>query len=273
MPKTENERIAAKTRDSQFKHILINEFELSPKEAEGIVATAGEVYDLKNYSPSNQADKNKIVKTVVSKKAKHGPPLEELPKVNVTLTRKLPKEDKEFYRQENKPALRQTQILRMTAEALEQGGLLTQEDLSDILEVSTRTVRRDIRNIEENGFDVITRGVYQDIGPGVSHKTRIIELYLEYNTYTDIQRKTGHSPQAIKRYIVNFGRVLLCVKKDFTVKETAHTVGISANLVKEYTELYLRFNDKDHIDRIADILKLAQDKAAVKAAAKKGAKI
>ena len=74
----------------------------------------------------------------------------------------------------------------MTEEALEQDGVLTQSDLADILEVSSKTIKRDINDLREKDFEVTTRGVYQDIGPGISYKTKIIKLYLEYNTYSEI---------------------------------------------------------------------------------------
>lgn len=271
MPKTELQRVEAKTRDSQFENILVEEFELSPREAEAIADTAHDVYDLQHYDPEQQIQNGKIVRTVVSKSAKHGPKLEDLPKTQVTLTKRVSKEDKKLYRQENKPSVRQTQILRMTEEALDQGGLLTQDDLADILEVSTRTIRRDIKKLKQKGFNVSTRGVYQDIGPGVSHKTKIIKLYLEYNTYSDIQIKTRHSPTAIKRYIQNFGRVLLSYKKDLSIKETARVVGLSEKLVKEYLELYMKYNSDEYQERIADIVDKARNKASVNAEVKKGA--
>lgn len=134
MPKTKVQRVKVKTRNSQFENILIEEYELSPREAEAIVETAQDVYDLQHYNPDHHIEKGKIVRTVISKNAKHGLRLEKLPKVQVTLTKTISKEDKNLYRQEDKPTLRQAQILRMTKEALQQGGLLTQEDLADILE-------------------------------------------------------------------------------------------------------------------------------------------
>ena len=270
MSKTELERVTVKTLDSQFAYILKEQFEFSPREAKAIVQTANEVYQLKHYDPSYHVDKDKIVRTVVSKKAKHGPKLEELPKVQVELTKKITKQDKELYRIEDKPGLRRAQILRMTNEAIEQGGLLTQEDLADILEVSTRTIRRDIKRLKNGGFDVPTRGTYQDIGPGVSHKTKIVQLYLEYNTYSEIQRKTRHSPAAIKRYITDFGRVLLSLKSNLSIKETGYIVGISEKLVREYTELYFKYNTEENRDRLADIVKIAEKKASVRTEAKKG---
>ena len=270
MSKTELDRVTVKTKDSQFEYILKNRFEFSPREAEAIVEAANEVYQLQHYDPSYHVSKDKIVRTVISKKAGHGPVLEDLPKIQVTLTESITKEDKQLFRIENKYNLRRVKILRMAEESLEQGGLLTQEDLADILEVSARTIRRDIKKLKTQGISVPTRGTYQDIGPGVSHKTKIIKLYLEYNTYSEIQRKTRHSPGAIKRYINDFGRVLLAIKNKLSIKETAHIVGISERLVKEYTELYFKYNSSEYKEHIADIVNIAEKKTSVKTEAKKG---
>jgi DNA-binding Lrp family transcriptional regulator len=273
MGKTELERVKSKTLDNQFGYILQDQFEYSPREAEAIVETANEIYQLQHYDPSEHVEKGKTIRTVIDKEAPHGPELEELPKVQVTLTKSINKEDKETYRQENKPSLRGIKILRITNEAIEQGGVLTQEDLADILEVSTRTIRRDIRELKQSGYNVTTRGVYQDIGRGVSHKIEIVKLYLEYNSYTEIKRTTRHSSTAIKRYISHFGRVLLSIKKDLSVKETAHIVGISEKLVRDYTELYLEYNTEEYQERLADIAHIATSKASVETEAKKGVKI
>lgn len=273
MGKTEIDRVKSKTLDNQFSYILQEQFEYSPREAKAIVETVNDIYQLQHYDPSDHVEKGEIIRTVIDKDAQHGPDLEELPKVQVTLTKTIHKEDKEIYRQENKPSLRGIKILRMTNEAIEQGGVLTQEDLADILEVSTRTIRRDISKLKQAGYDVPTRGVYQDIGPGVSHKIEIVKLYLEYNSYTEIQRITRHSPTSIKRYISHFGRVLLSIKKKLTIKETAHIVGISEKLVKDYKELYIKYNTEEYQERLADIAHIATDKASVKAEAKKGVKI
>lgn len=55
--------------------------------------------------------------------------------------------------------------------------------------------------MREQGIEVPTRGSIQDIGPTVSHKTKIIELYLKEYEYTDIEQRTRHTGDAIKRYI------------------------------------------------------------------------
>jgi len=78
-------------------------------------------------------------------------------------------------------------ILRITGEALGQGALLTRADIAILLSESTKTIARHIPELENNGEVVPTRGRWKDIGPGVSYKKRILELYLKGDEYTDIE--------------------------------------------------------------------------------------
>ncbi|MHC1599547.1 MAG: DUF1670 domain-containing protein [Candidatus Methanospirareceae archaeon] len=74
-------------------------------------------------------------------------------------------------------------------------------ELFVLLSESTKTIARHIQELENNGEVVPTRGSWKDIGPGVSHKKRILELYLKGDEYTDIERKTNHTEEACGRYI------------------------------------------------------------------------
>ena len=248
------ERIQAKTRDSQLFEILVNQFEFSPKTAEATINTVKEIYELNRFDPDRTCDPGKVIRQVVSVEAKHGPRLRELPKVTVTLTVDAGAEDKEVYRKHGAHGLREVQICRMTEEALEQGGVLTQEDLADILQVDVRTVRRAVRQLQERDVKVQTRGIYHDIGPSISHKSWIVGLYLEYKTYSEIARITKHSTTSIKRYIMDFARVVMCLRKCLNTAETAHIAGISERLTREYTGLYLRYNNPAHAERLEDLI-------------------
>ena len=74
------------------------------------------------------------------------------------------------------PALREYLAARLSEEAHHQGGLLSQADLVEILIVDKSTVKRIVKRIKARGGSIPTRGEIKDIGPGISHKARIIEL-------------------------------------------------------------------------------------------------
>lgn len=262
-------RIESKTKFSQFIQILKEEFEFSPRTATAVLEAGREIFHLDKVDSTFWGEKGKEVRTVVSNKARHGPPMEELPKVEVVLTSNGGEEDKEIRRRQGNKALRQHRILRMTDECREQGGNLSQEDLADILKVNPRTIQRDIKELKKAEFTVPTRGIVGDIGPSISHKTRIVKLYLEGKTYTETSRISRHSPYSIKRYIESFIQVVFLHKKGLKMREINYSIGISPRLIKEYLELYVRYNIPEYKDRIKDLLLTMDSKENLK----KGVKI
>jgi len=228
------DRSLEKTPEQVFVNSLKKEFELSPAESVGILELAksclfGEV-------PQTLG---KLRFLCASKKARHGKPLGEQDMVRVELTLDGGIEDLDVLRVQGSQALRQLKILRLTEETYVQGGLLTQEDLGRLLQVSSRTIRTDIRELQRDGNTIHTRGYEHDIGRGVSHKTRIVELYLSGFTYDEIMRRTRHSAFAIKRYVCTFGRLLLLLSHDMgNVFELSRLLHQSVRLTREYLVLF-----------------------------------
>jgi uncharacterized protein YerC len=134
--------------------------------------------------------------------------------------------------------LRKHKILRMASEALDQDGLLTQEDLAVLLCSSRRTIRRDIKELKQQGIDVPTRGTLQDIGPGVTHKSKVVKMWLEGYEYTDIERKTGHSGFSVQRYLMGFSKSVRFYSRGYSLPEIRELTEMSERLVKEYLDLY-----------------------------------
>ena len=98
-----------------------------------------------------------------------------------------------------------------------------------------------------DGNTVHTRGYDHDIGRGVSHKTRIIDLYLSGFTYDEIMRRTRHSAHSIKRYVNTFGRILLLLNHEMTdIREISRLLNQSEKLTAEYINLYSKYLNGDH---------------------------
>ena len=115
-----------------------------------------------------------------------------------------------------------------------------------MLHVSSRTIRNDIRELVKDGNTIHTRGFDHDIGRGISHKTRIVELYLSGYAYADIMRKTRHSAHSIKRYVSTFGRLLLIVNHDIgDIPEISRLLNHSERLTREYLSLFEKHKDGD----------------------------
>ncbi|MEA3338418.1 MAG: DUF1670 domain-containing protein, partial [Chloroflexota bacterium] len=56
--------------------------------------------------------------------------------------------------------------------------------------------------------------------------------------YDKIARWTPHSPQAIKRYVSTFLRIVVLHRQETPVEEIAFLTQASARLVKDYLEVY-----------------------------------
>jgi biotin operon repressor len=235
------DRSLEKTPEQVFINSLRKEYELSPAESAGILELA-KVCLFGKLPPTL----GRLKFLCASRKAKHGKPLCEQEMVRVTLTLDDGVEDLEVLKGQGFKALRQKKVLRLTDEAYEQGGLLTQEDLARLLQVSSRTIRSDIAELTSDGNTIHTRGFDHDIGRGVSHKTRIVDLYLSGYAYASIMHKTRHGAHSIKRYVSTFGRLLLLLSHNITnLSELSRLLNQSERLSQEYLALFEKHKNGD----------------------------
>lgn len=228
----EYNRLRKKTREREFVDRLEREFEFSPRESRGVLEVVEET-----FFDNREIGAGQVEYTCVSAEEGPGKPMEELKKVRVKVTRDLTS-DREVQARWGDSAMRKVQILRMTEEAYDQEGLLTQEDLGRILGVSSRTIRRDVEELMQKKVKLYLRGLQRDIGKGISHKVWIVGLYLEWKTYSEIERITGHSVGAIKTYLNDFRRVLMAWERGIrSAKEIGFYIGRTQRLVEEYLQL------------------------------------
>lgn len=226
-------RIELKSFEGEFLYELIHSYELSPKLSEQILISAKT-----SLLRTKELREGQEVAVVVGIDEKSGKPVEKMKKKKVVLTLKNGLEDLTNLKQFGRAGLRQVIIQRITDEAIEQGGVLSQEDLSYYLNCNQRTIKRDIQAIRDKGITVTTRGVLHNVGRGQTHKAAIIKLYLEDHTYSDIKRKTRHSIGAIKRYLESFSKVLMA--KHFGINnlsELSSVTGLSKYLIKQYIQI------------------------------------
>jgi len=236
------ERSQIKSSDGEFLYELTHSYELSPKLSEQIVLSAKE-----HLFRDRPLREGQIEVTVVGVEERSGKLLEQMEKKKVRLTLNAGLEDHEAMREVGRRGLRQLRIQRMTEEALDQGGVLSQEDLSRYLSCTVRTIQRDIQEIKQRGIDVRTRGVLHNIGRGQTHKVKIVGLYLDGKTYSEIQLTTRHSVGAIKRYLESFTKVVMAEHRGIVwAKEISAVTGLSENVVRQYQEL-IRESRRDRI--------------------------
>ena len=149
--------------------------------------------------------------------------------------------------------LRRHRILRLTREAYDQGALLSYEDLAILLTTSSSTIKRDIRYLKKHdGKFVMTRGVKHDMGPGLSHKTQIIELYLKGYQFTDIERKTNHTESSVLRYLRDFTQVITVHNQGFPPGQIRMITKLSDRIIKEYLQLLSEYKDNERLSQLVN---------------------
>ena len=185
----------------------------------------------------------------------------EMRKVQVRLTLFHP-DDITTLRQEGVAAVRKRRIMRITCEAKEQGGYLTQEDLAILVGNSPRTIRNDIKEIRNNGIEIPTRGQMKDIGKGVSHKVKIVLEYLKGYGYSEIKRKTHHSEESIDRYIRDFSRVVYLIEHNESIPRIRQITRLSESLIMEYKQIFEEYSEHDY-PRIKELLQKTPPKKRV----------
>lgn len=207
----------------------------------------------------SQRKEGQVIFHAVSKEVPPGVPVEEMRLVSVKLTLYAP-EDCSCKTQHE---LLNRRILRITGVALGQGALLIQADIAILLSESTKTIARHIRELENNGEVVPTRGSWKDIGPGVSHKKRILELYLKGDEYTEIERKTKHSGEAIMRYVKDFARVLVLTEEGYSDAELRIVTGLSDKINREYRELIEEYSGQEYKERLEHLRAIFKKRAVL----------
>lgn len=199
-----------------------------------------------------------LVLTVVSAEEPGHKPLKYCNMVPVILTLYAGVEDYEYrlaHGRDGVAALRQRQIERMANEALDQGGLLTAEDLAlRIFNCGLRTISRDLKALAAREAVVPLRSQQKDAGRALTHRAQAVELYLQRYTFTQIRERIRHSLSAIANYVVTFTLVVAHTHKGHPVDEIAFLMQISPTLVRQYQELYQRYNTPAYRERIDEIM-------------------
>ena len=239
------DRIEVKTAENQLKQEFIQGYGYPPRIAEALVNTVTE-HNRSIYSGERQD--GQVIYRAVAKEEPAGKLLKECRLVSVTLTL-FAKGDRKVYKESGPIALRRRKIIRISHEALDQGGLLTQEDVAELLMTSTRTIRYDIAALRKEGVTVPTRGYYRDIGRGPSHKALIVGLWLKGYEYTEIELRTHHSPKSIQNYIENFKKVVY-LKDTMKLEDIRQVTGLSESLIKEYIELLTLYPESERLNPV-----------------------
>lgn len=271
MMEAQEHRLAEKTAERQFLYELEVDFELAPATSRAVLEAAQQV--LLSCPRDGLIREGQMWITAVSKDEPSGKPLSAMKKVGVVVTVDAGLEDLEVERRFGSVELRRRRLLRMAIEAIEQRGLLTQEDLARLLQTNVRTIRRDVEALRAEEHWVPTRGTMKEIGRGQSHKAKIVEMYLRRMTYSEIVRRARHAASSIKRYVETFGRVVVLWEKGVRDSgEIAYVVGISERLALEYLGLRQRYDKPEYRDRLEEIARQVRRALYVDSEEKRGSR-
>jgi len=127
----------------------LTDLNLSPDVIHQIQKAAKTTIPANDPIPSNAVKSGQVQTTVTAQHPSTGTPDEN--RVNVILTIDAGIEDTELKDKAGSGGLRHHRILRIQQEALDQGGVLTQKELARLLNVSTRTIRRDVSALKNEG--------------------------------------------------------------------------------------------------------------------------
>ncbi|NHM28683.1 DUF1670 domain-containing protein [Desulfofundulus sp. TPOSR] len=220
-------------------HVLQAEHNFSPAKARAFLRL------LENHLEEHRDNRppGSVVYYAVSDQEPPGKPLDECRLVPVKLSFYSP-EDEEKLNPDTTSQLKWQRILRYTGEAKAQGACLGQPDLAFLLGVHPSVIQRLMS--ENRQVFVPTRGNLADMGPGISHMSKIVELYLQGYTETQIKHRTGHSYESIEAYLKTFATYVGLCERGLPLPLIRKVMHRSARVVKTCAALYERFNQPEY---------------------------
>jgi len=195
---------------------------------------------------------NQVAYCAVGAQEPSGKPLGECQRVSVRLTLHAP--DDLASTDGSVVALRERRLCRLCQEALDQGGLLTQEDLAILLTTSVTTVKRHLRRLRAAGQYPPTRGQQHDIGPGVSHKVEVVQRYLAGEELSRISLRLPHGLDSMERYLQSFRQVALMTREGLETDLIAKASRLSLALTTQYQALFTQASGQPQWQRRLDDL-------------------
>jgi hypothetical protein len=134
-------------------------------------------------------------------------------------------------------------MVRLLKSAKEQGGLLSGAELSVLMNRTTTTIGKYLKAyFEKTGEILPMKGYVLDQGSNPTHKGIIISLYEQGVSPASIVLKTGHSQNAVDRYIKAYDQVLQLAKKKHDAVSISQITGRTINTINQYLRLVNDFH-------------------------------
>jgi len=137
-------------------------------------------------------------------------------------------------------------MVRLVKSAKKQGGLLSGAELSVIMNRSLSTITKYLRAYTEKTGEILPlKGYVLDQGSLPTHKGIIISLYEQGKSPADIVLNTGHSQDAVDRYIKQYDQIKKLIRKKMDETAIKEITGRSMKVVREYIKLYKDLNPEE----------------------------
>jgi len=161
--------------------------------------------------------------------------------VPVVLDLSVPADIKARIERMSPDELLRQKVVRLCEQAYQQNGVLSNCDLAELLCTSAQKISKAvIKHEEETDKIVPRRATLHDVGTCMTHKRIIcMKRYAEGKDVPQVARETCHSIEAVDRYLGQYDRVRHCRLEGLDLYETAHALGCSKGLVKEYLKIDL----------------------------------
>jgi len=233
-----------------FLTILKKDFNLSPIKLAAIKEEVDEIVSclVQRRGPGD------VIYWAVSASEPAGKPLDEARLVATTLTLYDPLDmpGKDTNRDINRVSdIKFKKAIRLAGQAKAYGAYLTYADLGYLLGIHCQAISRLVK--ASPAVVVPLRGQSCDIGQGITHRKKIIALYLEMHTETEIASRTGHSYESIENYINEFANIYVLYSKSMPLALIRRVTGRSTRLVSAYIELIEQHQGPEYAFRFAHL--------------------
>jgi hypothetical protein len=136
--------------------------------------------------------------------------------------------------------------VRLCHQAYDQGGLLSNCDVAELLATHDADVAHLLcQHEDQSGKVVPRRATLHDVGTGLTHKLIICrKRYLEGKPPEQVAKETYHSLEAVDRYLAVYDRVRHCRLEGMAPGDIAYTLDCSRALVDQYLAIDAELEEK-----------------------------
>ncbi len=253
-------RLNALSERQLFIDDLQKDYGLAPVEAEVLY---DRVSVFSQWTHPDSRAHNQIVITAVKKGEPAGKPIKYCEKVGVLIT-VLHSDDLAVRRKHGVVAERQARLLRVCEEAVQQGAVLSLEQLAYIFCTSKSTIKRDKQRLLAREIILPTRGEIESIGPCQTHKAKAVSYLLKGYSLEETARRMGHCPESVVRYWEAFGTVAYLHEKGFSPLTIRKLVNLSERVVNEYIGLVEQAITEGNTEQLRQVTTRYRDLDAIR---------